>query len=656
MTDLKQLHDAIRACKACPLAATAKQKVIIRGHQPKGKGISPAVLFVGEAPGADEDEQGLPFVGRAGKLLQEAIDEAKLDSYAIINVCKCRPPENRKPLPEEIAVCKGFLEKQLEILKPRIIVPLGDTALKFFLPNSGSISTEAGIYRDGIFPIMHPAYYLRNQTLVPQFKQHIAMLKKNLGSPEGKVLIEYPAVNLQKAENEGKFEMISSQLAAVHILAKEAGITFKDINQKDVCWLDSKKTYVKQFKQTNEIDIFMEELEDKLKDTELFLFYAIEQGDIKLIGTYTRHQLDALEVGMHFQAQKAYKKIMYSSLNKPTDVFKIYRDQVVEHIEPEKYVPLHCHNGHSVGDGYGKPADIAEDLRKKGFAACAITDHGTLQGTIYMQKALNEKNIKPILGMEAYVIFPNDEARYHLVLLVKNETGWKRLLKLQEKACTEDFYYKPRMQFADIIAQPDGLIAMTACTQGVICKPIIEGKLQEAEDRLMKLQQAFKDDLYLEIMPNGRDEQKVVNTKLLEWADKYNIKCVCTTDAHYCNKEDEKYHKAIKAIALRKKYSEAGFDEPTFYLQRSEEMIKYFEDNHSQISKEKIAQMMQNTFEVASKCEFKIVFEQRDTLPKVQRSADFADIYTEFDEWKTKALSSPKEILLLTYHDRVPDE
>jgi len=273
--EFKKLKEEIIACTACPLASTATNKVIIRGKQPVGNGTSPYIVFCGEAPGAEEDQTGKPFVGRAGQLLQEAIDEAGLQSYAIINILKCRPPENRRPLPEEIFACKKFIDRQINLLNPKFIVPLGDTALKFFMPESDSITKEAGKLTqaengDNFFPIPHPAYYIRNQSLIPQFKNYIMLLKKKvdeiLHPPEEKEMVDYPSVNLQKTENEGKFEMISPQLAGIHLLAKQAKLDFKDINQKDICLLDGKRTYVKHFEQSNEIDIFREELDTKLKD------------------------------------------------------------------------------------------------------------------------------------------------------------------------------------------------------------------------------------------------------------------------------------------------------------------------------------------------------------------------------------------------------
>lgn len=130
-----------------------------------GRGsLDPRVVFVGEAPGAEEDRQGLPFVGRSGKLLDEWIGWLGLsdDDFYIVNVIKCRPPNNRDPTKDEVRVCEPYLKKQLELLDPDVVVAVGRFAMNYFFPKMRAITKESGSLIDGKFFVTpHPSYFLR---------------------------------------------------------------------------------------------------------------------------------------------------------------------------------------------------------------------------------------------------------------------------------------------------------------------------------------------------------------------------------------------------------------------------------------------------------------------------------------------------------------
>ncbi|MBP5493296.1 MAG: uracil-DNA glycosylase [Clostridiales bacterium] len=168
-----------RNCQACPLAATRKNVVIYRGN------VVAPVMFVGEGPGATEDEQGLPFVGQAGRLLQLLLDAQgfSMNDYHIANVVKCRPPENRVPTDEEAKACKTLLGKQILICKPKIIVLLGKTAYTLFTGDKSAKMTEIRgnfIEKNGyyILPTFHPAYILRNNSERIKLWQDVAIVRK----------------------------------------------------------------------------------------------------------------------------------------------------------------------------------------------------------------------------------------------------------------------------------------------------------------------------------------------------------------------------------------------------------------------------------------------------------------------------------------------
>lgn len=141
------------------------------------------VIFIGEAPGFHEDQQGKPFVGRAGKLLDKLIEETgrKRGEFYITNIVKRRPPQNRDPLPQEIEAYKPYLERQIEILSPKVIAPLGRYAMNYFLPKA-KISQDQGRvfwwHEILLVPIYHPAAALRNANLVEDIKEGLAKLPK----------------------------------------------------------------------------------------------------------------------------------------------------------------------------------------------------------------------------------------------------------------------------------------------------------------------------------------------------------------------------------------------------------------------------------------------------------------------------------------------
>jgi len=158
--DLAELESITRKCKRCSLCKKAKQMVFGKGFH------DAAVMLVGEAPGADEDDQGLPFVGRAGQLLDKILASAGIDDVYITNVVKCRPPENRLPKKEEVEACWPYLVRQIELIKPRIIVCLGALATQQLVHPQAKITMVHGkIYTKGgikIVPTYHPAALLRD--------------------------------------------------------------------------------------------------------------------------------------------------------------------------------------------------------------------------------------------------------------------------------------------------------------------------------------------------------------------------------------------------------------------------------------------------------------------------------------------------------------
>ncbi|MFZ2398883.1 MAG: uracil-DNA glycosylase [Smithella sp.] len=178
---LKIVHQEMANCQLCPLGKIRKNLVFGVGN------AKAQIVFVGEAPGADEDEQGLPFVGRAGQLLTDIIVKGmKLErkNVYICNILKCRPPGNRNPQPDEISKCEPFLKKQLQIISPKIICALGTFAAKTLLNTDIPISALRGRFHfyEGIklMPTYHPAYLLRNPSAKKQVWEDVQMIMKEV--------------------------------------------------------------------------------------------------------------------------------------------------------------------------------------------------------------------------------------------------------------------------------------------------------------------------------------------------------------------------------------------------------------------------------------------------------------------------------------------
>lgn len=173
---------ACQNCQRCPLSKTRKNVVVWRGS------TTAPLMFIGEGPGAQEDAQGIPFVGAAGRLLDLLLTAYDLqpDCYHICNIVKCRPPENRVPTPDEAKACRPLLAKQFQLVEPKIIVLLGATAYKYFTGSRDSITRVRGqwIEKNGyhVLPVFHPAYILRNNNERVHLWDDIGLIREKMES------------------------------------------------------------------------------------------------------------------------------------------------------------------------------------------------------------------------------------------------------------------------------------------------------------------------------------------------------------------------------------------------------------------------------------------------------------------------------------------
>jgi len=273
-----------------------------------------------------------------------------------------------------------------------------------------------------------------------------------------------------------------------------------------------------------------------------------------------------------------------------------------------KFSHLHVHSHYSLLDGLPKIDQLIDYVKELGMDSVALTDHGVLYGAVEFYKKAKEKGIKPIIGCEVYLAFermdqrrPNiDGKRYHLVLLAKNETGYKNLVKLITKAHLEGFYYKPRIDDELLAQHSEGLIALSACLQGKIPRLILSKRMDEAENLAKKYQDIFgRENFYLELQdhPNS-PEQKTVNQGLIHISKKRGIPLVATNDVHYLKKEDAEAQDILMLIntgADPNNPERLTLKNDDFSLRTPEEMIKSFKE---------IPEAIENTQKIVDACNF----------------------------------------------------
>jgi len=288
------------------------------------------------------------------------------------------------------------------------------------------------------------------------------------------------------------------------------------------------------------------------------------------------------------------------------------------------FVHLHVHSEFSLLDGANRVKDLPVRAKELGMDAIALTDHGVMFGVVDFYKECVKNGVKPIIGAEVYVAprsrfdkEPNIDNHYsHLILLAKNEIGYKNLTNLVSMGFTEGFYYKPRIDLEILEKYHEGLIALSACLAGSINKAILKDDLEKAEEIAMWHKNLFGEDYYLEIQPNGLPEQILVNQKLIELSKKLDIPLVATNDAHYLKKEDSYNHEVLLCIQTGKKMTDEdrmrmGANE--FYLKSPEEMSSYFAN---------VPEAISNTVKIAEKCNFNFEFGNT-KLPNYEVPAEF---------------------------------
>ncbi len=278
------------------------------------------------------------------------------------------------------------------------------------------------------------------------------------------------------------------------------------------------------------------------------------------------------------------------------------------------FVHLHLHSEYSLLDGACRLDKLMEKAHGLKFPALSLTDHGVLFGAIDFYQAARKAGIKPIIGCEVYVAPGSRTERKssggsgrdvynHLVLLAKDEVGYKNLIKLTTEAHLTGFYYKPRIDKELLAQHHEGLIALSGCLASEIPEAIVNDDLKKARATIDWFKQTMgADNFYLELQNHGIAEQDKVNRQLISWAKEFGLKCVATNDVHYIEKGDSVAHDCLICIGtqtVRDDPRRMRYQPGQFFLRSAQEMKALFAE---------VPEAVQNTLEVAEKCNLEIQF------------------------------------------------
>jgi DNA polymerase-3 subunit alpha len=282
-------------------------------------------------------------------------------------------------------------------------------------------------------------------------------------------------------------------------------------------------------------------------------------------------------------------------------------------MENREFTQLHLHTYFSILDGVPSPEEYVEKAKSLGMKSLAITDHGTMSGVLRFNNACVEAGIKPIIGCEFYVNYNRElkesGSNFHLVLLAKNETGYKNLLKINHDAMENGFYYRGRASEEFIFKNSEGIICMTACLGSVFSKLILDDKIQNVKNKLRQYKKVFGKDFYIELQFNETEDQLKVTKILNELSKDLDIKTVVTGDCHYINKGDEEIQSVQLMVNTKKTMSDENvfrFSVRSLYFHTPVDYMEFNRNLKYCIPLKELVRSMKNTQEIANKCNYKI--------------------------------------------------
>ena len=275
------------------------------------------------------------------------------------------------------------------------------------------------------------------------------------------------------------------------------------------------------------------------------------------------------------------------------------------------FVHLHLHTEYSLLDGATRISSIADKALSLGQTAVAITDHGVMYGAVEFYNALKEKGVKPIIGCEVYVAPRSRHMKdgkgdigNHLILLCKNEIGYKNLCYMVSVSFVNGFYSKPRVDMELIREHSEGLICLSACVAGKIPQLILAGSLGEAKAYAKELLDIFGEDFYLEVQNHGIEEERRAAYGIKLISEELGIKTVATNDVHYLEKSDAEVQATLMCVQMNTVITDGrplGFETDEFYFKSEEEMNILFANFPGAVER---------TVEIADKCSFDFEFDK----------------------------------------------
>lgn len=290
------------------------------------------------------------------------------------------------------------------------------------------------------------------------------------------------------------------------------------------------------------------------------------------------------------------------------------------------FVHLHNHTQYSLLDGACRVDRMVDLAKEMGMPAVAITDHGNLFGVIDFYNTAKKAGIKPIIGIEAYIISgelgddsSKNDTRHHLILLAKNAIGYRNLMKLSSKAYTEGFYYKPRISKRLLSEYSEGLVCLSACVKGEIPSLILNDRMKQAKETALWYKQLFGDSFFIELQDHDLESEKKISPRLIELARELDIPMVLTNDCHYLHQSDHEAHDILLCIQTGKLLNDQSrmrYPTTQLYFKSPQEMESIFPD---------VPEACSNTLKIAEMIDLELHYDDF-LLPEIETPPEFSSM------------------------------